>query len=163
MNKKQAIGLILVLLFTGIILSPVIVAFDTFGGYFWDVVYNKDHYWVSHGWGQSMLPVIDNGDLLVIQLATHPDFEIKKGDIVVYVPPDDTVLGYKLQSMNVVVCHRIIANASINGETKYLIQGDNCNERDPWVIDADDIIGVVKIIVSKDDVFRQAIVERIAS
>ena len=61
------------------------------------------------------------------------------------------------------VCHRIIADATIRGEERYQIRGDNCSERDPWTIDGDNIIGVVKIIVDSDDTFKQAIVERVAS
>jgi len=161
MSRKAIFGIIFALVITGVILTPVVAAFNLFGDLLWDVNFNRQYYWCSHGYGESMYPTIHSGDLLLIQLNTHPDFEVEPGDIIVYLPPESDPLGWRLQQMDTVICHRVVADATFRDEIRFLVQGDNCTRRDPWEVKEEYIIGTVEKIVPSDEWFNVMIMKKI--
>lgn len=81
--------------------------------------------------GDSMLPTYSGGDLVV----TRTTSSVAIGDVAVFtVPPDEPGAGMS-------VIHRI---ASGTAEQGWRTHGDNNPGPDPWVIDPDDIDGVVR-------------------
>lgn len=79
--------------------------------------------------GISMSPVIVPGQKVVI-VAKQPE-DICVGDILLF------------YINNRLILHRIIYREKIAGEMKFLTRGDPCDALDDWVVDEDNIIGVI--------------------
>lgn len=83
--------------------------------------------------GESMLPVLKNGDIVVFTRSTHYDI----GDIAVFNIPEGVGQGQS-------VIHRIVDGSSEDGWT---FQGDNRDLRDPWLVRDQDIVGTPRFVV----------------
>lgn len=83
--------------------------------------------------GESMLPVLKNGDIVAFTRATSYDV----GDIAVFEIPEGVGQGQS-------VIHRIIDGSSERGWT---FQGDNRDLPDPWLVRDQDILGTPRFVV----------------
>jgi signal peptidase len=78
--------------------------------------------------GGSMLPLYENGDLVVT--LSSPGYVV--GDVVAYrVPAGEIGAGH-------VVIHRIVGRDDVGG---YVVKGDNNSFADPWAPQAADVAG----------------------
>lgn len=78
----------------------------------------------------SMVPVFTRGDVVVInKLSDVEKSELKKGDIIQYKRKDTMVI------------HRIIDIVDDNDERGYILQGDNNNSEDPFIVYDNQVIG----------------------
>jgi signal peptidase I len=83
--------------------------------------------------GDSMLPSLNSGDLVMLQRST----DYGAGDVVGYrVPQGDVGAGH-------IVLHRIVAR-SANG---YVLKGDNNPVDDPWLAAEADLIGAASFAI----------------
>lgn len=83
--------------------------------------------------GESMLPVLKDGDIVVFTKAT--DYEI--GDIVVFDIPEGVGAGQS-------VIHRIIGGSAEQG---WAFQGDNRGVQDPWLVPDSHITGTPRFVI----------------
>lgn len=83
--------------------------------------------------GESMLPVLKDGDIVVFTQAT--DYEV--GDIAVFNIPEGVGEGQS-------VIHRIIGGSTKQGWT---FQGDNRDMQDPWLVPDSHITGTPQFVI----------------
>jgi len=146
--KKIIIAILAILLIVGIA-TPSIIQYNALGSELYsDITENRDHYFCTVGIGSSMEPAIHEGDLLVVQLYTHPDFSVDVGDVVVYSAPMYPTYPYaEYLRERALVAHRVVSKATVAGQTRYMIRGDAVPQADPWSIYDECIVGkVVKVI-----------------
>lgn len=78
--------------------------------------------------GTSMEPTYDDGDLVIVRERAR----YAEGDVIAFaVPDDDLPAPYR-------VIHRI---AERDADGTFVTVGDNRDERDPWPLTGDDVIG----------------------
>ena len=78
----------------------------------------------------SMVPAFTRGDVVVInKLSDVEKSELKKGDIIQYKRKDTMVI------------HRIIDIVDDNDERGYILQGDNNNSEDPFIVYDNQVVG----------------------
>ena len=82
----------------------------------------------------SMLPVIESGDLIICQTAEAD--EIKKDDVISFFDPAGNGTS--------IVTHRVVELVEKDGETLFRTRGDNNNTDDKELVAADDLVGVYK-------------------
>lgn len=87
--------------------------------------YTEIHFY-GHA-GPSMNPTLNREDLL--EVAPYAEYFPEVGDVILYRAPDNDSL----------IVHRIV---SIKPEG-YVAKGDNCSDRDPWLVKQEDILGHV--------------------
>ncbi len=118
--------------------------------YYEDMILNRQHYVIAEVEGMSMYPTIKDGDLVVVMLKTHPQFNLSVGDIIVYLPVSragQLPFAEYFVEHRVLIAHRILKIYDTGTTKYYLVKGDNNPYEDPWTITDQDIIGkVVKII-----------------
>jgi signal peptidase I len=78
--------------------------------------------------GESMLPRLRTGDLVLVKTATN----YERGDVVVYRVPEGNL------GEGVKIIHRIIGGDSRSG---FVVQGDNKPHKDPWKPLPSDVVG----------------------
>lgn len=88
----------------------------------------------------SMEPRIAVGDVVAIQPA-EPD-EIEVGQVMAFHAPD--------KSVNKPVIHRVVEiEENADGERQFHTKGDNLEERDPWVVQEEHVIGTIAYQIPK--------------
>jgi len=111
------------------------------------VLLYPDCHSVIPGYGESMLPVIKDGDYLVVRWANHPHFDIDVGDIVIYIPPSDI---FNLPDNELIlICHRIVATNQ--EQNKYILKGFGNEQLDRWSVPMDNVIGKVITTIDRGD------------
>ena len=86
-------------------------------------------------------------------LRNHPDFQVRLGDIVVYLPVSRAG-WYPFAQMfvkdKIYIAHRVLSIYNLGDRSLYMVKGDNNPKEDPWTITDEDIFGkVIKIIPSE--------------
>jgi signal peptidase len=84
--------------------------------------------------GDSMLPAIHSGDLVVLQAGS----DYRPGDAIGYRVPDGEV------GEGQVVVHRIVAG---NGRSGFTMEGDNNPAPDPWLPHGGDVAGRIWLLL----------------
>ena len=86
--------------------------------------------------GESMLPTMSSGDLVIVQRRDR----YEHGDVVAYrVPTEDGSRG-------ALVIHRIVAG---NAKAGYIFRGDNRPSRDPWQVKPREVLGESALRIPK--------------
>ena len=94
---------------------PFITVTQTIGlDTFLDAFEKPNYYYCIKGSGVSMKPSINDGDYIILQKSSHPDFDVTEGDIILFIKENG-------QS----VCHRVYDISRISSITKYHTKGDN--------------------------------------
>ena len=81
---------------------------------FIDSFENPNYYHFIQGSGISMEPNIKDGDYIILQKSSHPDFYVEKGDVILY-----------FKDSGESVCHRVYHINSIGSIKQYHTMGDN--------------------------------------
>jgi len=114
-TKKIGKTTIKICAFILVVNLPFITATQLIGvDAFLDSFDNPNSYLYLKGSGNSMEPNIKDGEYLILQKSSHPDFLIDEGDIVLY---------FKYSGR--AACQRVYHITSIGTVNKYHIQGDN--------------------------------------
>ena len=87
----------------------------------------------------SMLPVIESGDLIICQTAEAD--EIKVGDVISFYDP--------MGNGTSVVTHRVLEIKNEGGEITFRTKGDNNNTEDQVPVKAEDLIGIYQSRIPK--------------
>ena len=90
----------------------------------------------------SMVPALNPQDLIIVK-RTSID-KVKEGDIITF---DSHMQGIGI------IAHRAIVVADDHGELGIDTQGDNVDEKDPWTVHQDDLIGVVTDVIPSMGIF----------
>jgi signal peptidase I len=107
---------------------------------------NPQYFYASTGYGTSMEPFIEHGDMLVVMSKNNPDFSISIGDVVVY-----AICG----ECNNAIAHRVF---NIRGNTHY-VKGDNNNAIE--VISYNSIVGKVVKVIDGGNIIGKAFVNSV--
>ena len=81
---------------------------------FLDSFENPNYYHCIQGSGISMEPNIKDGNYILLQKSSHPDFYVTEGDVILYFKDNGES-----------VCHRVYHINSIGPMKKYHTMGDN--------------------------------------
>ena len=80
----------------------------------------------------SMMPTINKGDVVIVKTLKQNELkEIKKNDVLVY------------NHDRKIIVHRIIEIKELGGKEYYLTKGDNNATKDAYLVDKEDVIGIV--------------------
>lgn len=107
---------------------------------------NPQYFYASTGYGTSMEPFIEHGDMLVVMSKNNPEFSISIGDVVVY-----SICG----ECNSAIAHRVF---NIRGNT-YYVKGDNNNAIE--IISYNSIIGKVVKVIDSGNILGKAFVNSV--
>lgn len=86
----------------------------------------------------SMLPVIESGDLIVCNTAKAEEIKVK--DVISFFDPAGNGTS--------IVTHRVVELVEKDGETLFRTRGDNNNTDDKELVAADDLVGVYKFRIA---------------
>lgn len=109
-----------------------LLSLHALGPAFIPLITGSDSYVIGIGVGESMEPVIKEGDLLIVD--PTPD-QIDKMDIIVY-----DCIKCKPEKL---IGHRVVRITSIG----YIVKGDNVPRADPWLVKRDQVVGKVIHVV----------------
>ena len=115
-KKRKSFTIIVPLLIT------IILVYFT-SGYF--------HYWAIAVASGSMSPVINKGDVVIIEKIDKDYSKIKKGDVIAY------------RYSNVAIVHRVINIVKTNDKYYFYTKGDANKNEDDIIIEEDMIIGLI--------------------
>lgn len=88
----------------------------------------------------SMEPEIAVGDVVAIQPAEPQEIEV--GQVMAFHAPD--------KSVNKPVIHRVVEiEQNDDGERQFYTKGDNLEERDPWVVQEEHVVGTIGYQIPK--------------
>jgi len=90
----------------------------------------------------SMLPTLKPHDLIIVQEITIDEIEV--GDIAVF--------DSHLQGIGI-IAHRAVEKFDDHGEIAIDTKGDHVDERDPWMVHDEDLIGKVIDIIPTIGIF----------
>ncbi|HXW36752.1 MAG TPA: signal peptidase I [Nitrososphaerales archaeon] len=94
--------------------------------------------------GNSMYPTLHNGDLVFFAAPTGP---IKNGTIIVFVQGRSGIPALDSLLMPVVI-HRVVGmGTEPNGVQYFQTKGDNNLQKDPFVTDAGNVLGVPVLVI----------------
>lgn len=94
--------------------------------------------------GNSMSPTLHNGDLVFF---AAPDGPIKNGTIIVFVQSQSGVPQLDSLLMPIVI-HRVVGiGQEPDGAIDYQTKGDNNLQKDPFVTDAGNVLGVPVLVI----------------
>ncbi len=105
---------------------------------FLDSFENSNYYVQLKGNGISMHPTVNDDDYIILQKASHPEFSVEKGDIILYCKDDGGT-----------ACHRVYNINSIGTLKQYHTKG-NTNDFGDEPIYEYQILGKVKHIVDSN-------------
>lgn len=122
--KAQTAGMAAVMLAGLVVTVPLVT-----GGYDYSIVLTA-----------SMEPAIAVGDVVAIQPADADEIEV--GQVMAFQAPD--------KSVNKPVIHRVVEiETNENGERQFYTKGDNLEERDPWVVQEEHVVGTIGYQIPK--------------
>ena len=137
-NKKIVKTTTKIIAFILIANLPLITATSLIGlDPFLDSFENPNSYLYLRGIGVSMEPNIKDGDYIVLQKSSHPDFTITEGDVILY-----------FQDNGKATCHRVYHITAIGSVKRYHTAGDSNYFADPPVYE-NQIVG--KVVKTVDD------------
>ena len=105
---------------------------------FLDSFEEPDHYHYIQGSGISMEPTIGNGDYVLLQKSSHPDFFVETGDIILYIKDNGES-----------VCHRVYYINGVGSFKRYHTMGDNNNLADKPIYE-NHIMGKIVSVVANN-------------
>ncbi len=107
---------------------------------------NSEFYAIGNASGDSMYPIIEDQDMLIVQLKTHPEFSLVVGDILVFTVPADYPEDF---TPGDIVGHRIVYMLNESGVMMYYTKGDNVAHIDPAPVTNDEVVGEVYKIIDE--------------
>lgn len=102
---------------------------------FLDSFENPDFYLYLQSGGYSMEPDIKEEDYILLQKSSHPDFNIRDGDVIIYCKDDGEI-----------VCNKICNINCISSVKRYHITDDNGNLTDKHIYGSQIIGKIVSVV-----------------
>lgn len=115
-------------------------------GFIQEMRENGEFYTKETATGWAMQPIIEDQDMIIVQLKTHPSFDLNIGDILVFTTPSGYPSGFIPGG---IVGHRIVQMEMVDGEMLYHTKADNVGYLDTAPVTNDNIVGKVYRIVDE--------------